>query len=54
MTHYVCAGCKGVSDHEGVCQTPDCPMLGQPLDPCDCVDKQHGGPILGDGEEEED
>lgn len=41
-THYICTGgCKGVSDHPGVCQTDGCPLLGHELTPCDCTDDLH-------------
>lgn len=31
MSKYVCESCHNGSDMPGVCQTPGCPMNGQPL-----------------------
>lgn len=44
MTHYICTGgCGGVAEHEGVCQAATCPLHGNPLAPCDCIDGKHYG-----------
>jgi len=43
MSHNICTGtCGGVADEPGTCQAEDCPKHGQPLEPCDCLDGQHG------------
>ena len=43
-THYICTGgCKGMSDHPGVCNTEGCPLKGDELTPCDCTDGGHFG-----------
>lgn len=41
-THYIClGGCRGVSEHPGVCQAPDCDNHNHELVPCDCTDDLH-------------
>ena len=50
--HYICTGgCKGVSDHHGVCEAEDCPMQGEELLECDCTDEQHEGAFEEEREE---
>lgn len=40
--HYICTGgCKGVSEHPGVCQDPTCEKHGKPLEECRCEDGYH-------------
>lgn len=42
--HYICrGGCKGVSEHPGVCQDKECPNYGKPLEMCDCPNDWHKG-----------
>jgi hypothetical protein len=44
MKHYICTGgCKGESDHPGVCKTEECPLYGHELKECDCADGKHHG-----------
>lgn len=38
--HYVCNSCGGASDMPGACNTDDCVSHGQPLENCDCGDKE--------------
>jgi hypothetical protein len=37
MAHYVCNGCEGVSEVEGVCTTESCAKKGMSLAACDCA-----------------
>ncbi|MDQ3076207.1 MAG: hypothetical protein M3Q34_03710 [bacterium] len=40
--HYIClGGCKGVSEHPGLCQSPDCMNHKHDLVECKCVDGNH-------------
>lgn len=40
--HYIClGGCRGVSDHPGVCQAPDCANHNHQLVECGCSDGRH-------------
>lgn len=41
-THYIClGGCRGVSEHPGVCQAADCANHQHELVPCHCADGKH-------------
>ncbi|MEK7464185.1 MAG: hypothetical protein AAB617_00175 [Patescibacteria group bacterium] len=54
MKHYICTGgCEGVSPEKGVCQAPDCPKNGQPLEECNCADGTHGSSEDNTEKEEE-
>ena len=48
MLHYVCPHCGGVSEHAKSCDTEGCPLNGQPLVECNCVDGKHQGVIQKD------
>ena len=40
--HYIClGGCRGVSEHPGVCQAPDCEKHSHELVECTCTDGLH-------------
>lgn len=40
--HYIClGGCKGVSEHPGVCQAPDCTNHNHELVECHCDNGLH-------------
>lgn len=38
--HYVCKSCGGASDIPGACSADGCVSNGQPLENCDCGDKE--------------
>ncbi len=45
--HYIClGGCKGVSEHPGVCEAPDCAKHKHDLVECKCMDGNHNNFIV--------
>lgn len=52
--HFICTGgCEATSDHQDVCQDPDCADFGMPMHECDCPDGEHGLPVMPDTDEED-
>lgn len=41
--HYICRGCKTVTEAGGTCETETCPRYSEPREFCDCPNGWHKG-----------